>query len=95
MDHLDAPAGRVKDVPEAEIDAALDEAMQRQLLVRATKRSDARSKSLAESSRIPILSDLKKPLPRSWLPSVQEPNHRPSNPLPSARRVSSTLRHPA
>ncbi len=28
FDHLDALAGRVKDVPEAEIDAAIDEAMQ-------------------------------------------------------------------
>jgi hypothetical protein len=28
LDHLDALAGRIKDVPEAEIDAAIDEAMQ-------------------------------------------------------------------
>jgi hypothetical protein len=28
LDHLDTLAGRVKDVPEAEIDAAIDEAMQ-------------------------------------------------------------------
>ena len=28
LDHLDALAGRIKDVPEAEIDAAIDEAVQ-------------------------------------------------------------------